>query len=79
MQRRVVNRRTFLGALALGVLARPPDVGAQQASKVYRVGYLSAGARDSAERLLQAFVRALRELGWVEGQSLIYEWRFADG
>jgi len=65
--------------LTLGVLARSPVVGARQAGKVHRVGYLSAGGRDSAEHLLQAFVRAVRDLGWVEGQKLILEWRWADG
>jgi putative ABC transport system substrate-binding protein len=73
-----VDRRRFLLTSLAGALAAPL-VAEGQAGKVYRVGYLSAGTRDSAEVLLQAFLRALRELGWVEGQSLALEWRFADG
>ena len=52
---------------------------AQQAGKVYRIGYLSAPTRASVEQALQAFLRKLRELGWVEGQNLIIEYRWADG
>jgi putative ABC transport system substrate-binding protein len=46
---------------------------------VYRVGYLSQPTRESVERPLRAFVKALRELGWVEGQNLVIEYRFAEG
>jgi putative ABC transport system substrate-binding protein len=72
-----MNRRNaglaLLGLLALG--AAPLAAEAQQAGKVYRIGYLSAPTRASVENGLQAFLRALRELGWVEGQNLIIEYR----
>ncbi len=57
----------------------PLTAEAQQAGKVYRIGYLSAPTRASVEQGLQAFLRALRELGWIEGQNLIIEYRWADG
>jgi putative ABC transport system substrate-binding protein len=73
-----VNRRDAVLALfALGAV--PLTVEAQQRGKVYRVGYLSAPTRESVEQVLQAFLRALRELGWVEGQNLIIEYRWAEG
>jgi putative tryptophan/tyrosine transport system substrate-binding protein len=76
-----MNRRNaglaLLALLAAG--AAPVTVRAQQAGKVYRVGYLSAPNRESVERTLEAFLRALRELGWVEGQNLIIEYRWAEG
>jgi putative ABC transport system substrate-binding protein len=76
-----MNRRNaglaLLGLLALG--AAPLAAEAQQAGKVYRIGYLSAPTRASVENGLQAFLRALRELGWVEGQNLIIEYRWAEG
>ena len=46
-------------------------VEAQQANKVYRVGFLSSGADNTSEP--QAVLRGLRELGYVEGQNIIVE------
>ena len=50
---------------------------AQQSKKVYRIGYL-ANAAGMAPRE-QAFRQGLRELGYVEGQNLVIEWRFSKG
>jgi putative tryptophan/tyrosine transport system substrate-binding protein len=60
--------------LALAVIAE-----AQQPKKVYRLGYLSAQepARESARA--EAIRRALRELGYIEGQNIAIEYRYADG
>jgi putative ABC transport system substrate-binding protein len=69
----------FIGAATPGLLTLPPAASAQQAGMAYRIGYLSAPTRASVENALQAFLRALRELGWVEGQNLIIEFRWADG
>jgi len=75
-----MNRRdSVLALLALGAAARPLAAAAQQAGKVYRIGYLSAPTRASVEQALQSFLRALRALGWVEGQNLIIEYRWAEG
>jgi putative ABC transport system substrate-binding protein len=77
----MMNRRN--GGLALLALlaagAAPVTVRAQQAGKVYRVGYLSTPTRESVERGLDAFLRKLRELGWIEGQNLVIEYRWAEG
>jgi putative tryptophan/tyrosine transport system substrate-binding protein len=75
----MLHRRTFVGGVLGGLLAAPLAAVAQQAGKVYRIGYLSAPTRASVEQVLQAFLRTLRELGWVEGQNLIIEYRWADG
>ena len=62
-----MDRRTFLGTLAGGLLAAPLAVEAQQAGKVYRVGILTNKASDPAEaRLWQAFRSGLRERGWID-------------
>ena len=50
---------------------------AQQAKKVYRVGYLSA--RLGIEAREEAFRQSMRDRGYVEGQNLVIEWRFAKG
>ena len=75
----MIDRRTFIGSVVGGVLAATRTANAQQAGKVYRIGYISAPSRASVELVLQAFLRALRDLGWVEGQNLVIEYRWADG
>jgi putative tryptophan/tyrosine transport system substrate-binding protein len=74
-----MNRRTFLCGLTLGTLAAPLAVGAQQAGKVYRIGYLSAGATSANPHNLEAFRQGLHALGWNEGRNIIIEYRSAEG
>jgi len=72
----VINRRAFITG-AIVVLTAPLAVHAQQAGRVWRLGVLGVG-----QRTAQSFIflrNALRELGYVEGQNLMIEWRFADG
>jgi putative ABC transport system substrate-binding protein len=71
------QRREFLATAVLFLAL--PLAGAQQAGKVYRIGYLSAPTRESVEHVVQAFLRRLRELGWVEGQNLVIEYQWAEG
>jgi ABC-type nitrate/sulfonate/bicarbonate transport system substrate-binding protein len=52
-------------------------VEAQQPKKVYRLGYLSP--RLGIDSVTEAFRQRLRELGYIEGQNLAIEWRFAKG
>ncbi len=61
-----------LGALlfALGVSAE-----AQQPGKIPRIGYLSLAAKASPRD--EAFVQGLRELGWIDGQTIAIEYRWA--
>ncbi len=65
---------TLVVTFALGLLAGPLLVDAQQAGKVYRIGYLSNGPR-----IHKAFGQGLRELGYVEGQNIVIERRFFKG
>jgi putative tryptophan/tyrosine transport system substrate-binding protein len=72
-----MDRRDF--AIGLGaVLAAPHTAGAQQAGRVYRLGFLSQGS-ETANPILDAFREQLRELGYVEGQNIIIEYRYAEG
>ena len=77
----MITRRAFLGSLALGAVAAPLAAQAQPAGKVPRVGYLSAGSYSDSQALgfLDAFRLGLRELGWVEGQNIAIDYRFAEG
>jgi len=74
-----MDRRALLGALANGALLLPLRALAQQTGRSYRIGYLSTPTRASVEHVLEAFLSKLRELGWVEGQNLAIEYRWADG
>jgi putative ABC transport system substrate-binding protein len=67
--------------LLLGLLLPASlSVLAQSAGKVYRIGYLSTGSSTATYlRPLEAFRRALRERGWVEGQNVVIEQRYAEG
>jgi len=65
--------------LALSVVLAPLTDEAQQASKVYRVGFLHWGSRGPGEQQFQAFEQALRERGWVTGENLVITYRFAEG
>ena len=77
-----MNRRHAPLALLFGLLpliATPALAQAPQAGRVYRVGYLSAPSRESVAQGVDAFLRRLRELGWVEGENLVVEFRWAEG
>jgi len=75
----VITRRNFIGTLAGGVLAAPLGAEGQQAGKVVRIGLLSYGASGPASAARwKAFRDQLRELGYVEGQNVIFETRWGD-
>jgi ABC-type uncharacterized transport system substrate-binding protein len=73
-----VDRRRFLLTSLAGALVAPLAVEAQPMGKVYRIGVLTGGSLSSA-RLLAPLTGALRELGYVEGQNLVIEGRYAEG
>src|SRR5262245_51733496 len=75
----LMHRRGFISVLAGGLLAAPLFVDGQQAAKVPRVGYLSAGAPTTASTFENAFRQGLRELGYVEDQNIAIEYRWAEG
>jgi putative ABC transport system substrate-binding protein len=75
----VTTRRAFLGTLAGGLVATPLSGHAQPAGKVYRIGYLAGGSSTASSQFPEAFRQGLRELGWVEGQNIVIEYRFAEG
>jgi putative ABC transport system substrate-binding protein len=72
-------RRKLIVALGASALTLPFASFAQLQGKVWRIGYLSAPTRKSVEPVVQEFLRALRELGWTEGQNLSIEYRWAEG
>jgi putative ABC transport system substrate-binding protein len=72
----VITRRVFIGSVAGGLLAAPLVAGAQPAGKVYRVGVLDPG-RVPGGACVPGFREGLRELGYIEGQTIVVDLRFA--
>jgi len=73
-------RRSAIGlmlTLVLGFFVTPLAVEAQQSKKVYRIGFLSAGSSLPTPNV-EAFQQSLRDLGYVEGQNLAIEYRYAE-
>jgi putative ABC transport system substrate-binding protein len=76
----VIDRRRFIGSLALGLLAAPLVAKAQPAGKVPRIGVLVVSEPASpTEPHVTAFRQGLREVGYVEGQNVAVEYRYAHG
>ena len=75
-----MNRRdTVYALLALG--AAPFASDAQQQAQIRRIGVLVAQSRSTPSNpnvYVDAFVRGMRDLGYIEGKNLVIEWRFAD-
>jgi len=68
--------RLAVALLALALLTAPLAAEAQQAVQVWRIGFL--GPPQSTD-LVRAFRHALRELGYVEGQNIVIEYRSTGG
>jgi putative tryptophan/tyrosine transport system substrate-binding protein len=75
---RLVNK-IICSMLSVFLLTLCSAVQAQQTKKVPRIGYLSASVRASHAPSFEAFQQGLRELGYVEGQNISIEARFAEG
>src|SRR5262245_45361339 len=64
--------------LALG-LTLAPFAAAQPPTKIWRIGYLGPVSPSTGARLLESFRQGLRERGYVEGQNILIDYRWADG
>jgi putative ABC transport system substrate-binding protein len=76
-----MDRRTFIGAMTGSLLAAPLAAEAQPAGKTARLGNLLIGPQPSPEELTKRAAGPMwikmKELGWVEGQNLVVERRYA--
>ncbi|MEO5700220.1 MAG: ABC transporter substrate-binding protein [Casimicrobiaceae bacterium] len=76
----MTTRRQVLLTMGVGLIAAPLPAHSQaKPQKVFRVGNLSTGSRPSDGSVPAALKDALRGLGYVEPQNIVYESRFADG
>ena len=78
-QRRLAKVARLILAVATCVLVSLSVVGAQPASKVARLGFLSSASPAVTRHFVEALRQGLAELGWVEGRNLAIEYRFAEG
>jgi len=76
-----MDRRRFLLTALAGALATPLGASAQQAGKTYTIGWLAMDPPVQGPRPhpREAFIQELKELGWVEGQNIRIERRWAEG
>jgi ABC-type uncharacterized transport system substrate-binding protein len=75
-----VRRREFITLLGGAAVVWPVVVvRAQQSGKVPRIGFLGAQSADSYASQLEGFRLGLRDLGYVEGKTIVIEYRWAEG
>jgi putative tryptophan/tyrosine transport system substrate-binding protein len=72
---RLPRNSLFVAFRVLAAVAAPSVVGAQEAPKIPRIGFLSPAAQTYQD----AFRRGLRELGYADGQNIRIEYRFGEG
>jgi len=80
----VISRRRFITGFVialtpLGATASAQEYKAQQSGKGPRIGYLSASSPAAEGHRRKAFSEGLRDLGWIEGQNILVEERWAEG
>jgi putative ABC transport system substrate-binding protein len=65
-------------ALAVAITLCGAVVDAQQAGKIFRIGFLDPSTASSIAVFLEAFRQELSKLGWIEGKNITIEYRFAE-
>ena len=76
----MIDRRAFLAGTGAVLLAAPLAAQAQQPGKVYRIGLLDYSASEPGRQAWwNVFRQRMRELGYVEGQNVAFEARWAEG
>ena len=74
-----MRRREFITLLGGAVVAWPLAARAQQSPKLPTIGFLGQSTPVIESRRLAAFLKRLRELGWIEARTVAIEYRWAEG
>jgi putative ABC transport system substrate-binding protein len=70
-------RAALAAMLAFGILVAPLAAEAQKPGKPHRIGFLRTSAPPDA--YIEAFRQGLKELGYIEGKNIAFEYRWAGG
>jgi putative ABC transport system substrate-binding protein len=73
-----MKKRITLWLLATLFLANVSLADAQQTGKIFRIGILDGSTASGSAVLLEAFRQEMSKLGWIEGKSITFEYRFAE-
>jgi len=73
-----MRRREFIMLLG-SAAAWPLAAGAQQPAKLPTIGFLGASTPSAWSHWSAAFVQRLRDLGWIDGRTVVIEYRWAEG
>jgi len=74
-----MNRRSFMTVAGASVVSVLLAGKAQAAAKIPRVGFLITGSASAYKGTIEALEGGLRELGYVEGRNVAFEYRYAEG
>ena len=74
-----MRRREFITLLGGAAVAWPFAARAQQAGRLPTIGFFGSSTPSAMSPWTAAFVRRLRELGWIEGRTIAIEYRWAEG
>jgi putative ABC transport system substrate-binding protein len=74
-----MRRREFIALLGVATASLPLAARAQQGGKVSRIGYLGSSSPSLEPHYVEAFRRKLRDLGHVEGENIVIEYRWGEG
>jgi putative ABC transport system substrate-binding protein len=73
-----MNKNLFCLVLSALLLGTDIAAAAQQAGKIFRIGFLDNSTASSIAVFLEAFRQELGKLGWIEGKNMTIEYRFAE-
>jgi putative ABC transport system substrate-binding protein len=74
-----MRRREFIVLLGGSALSWSPPLRAQQAAALPTIGFLGVATPSTQKDGVVAFLKRLRELGWIEGRTVAIEYRWAEG
>jgi putative ABC transport system substrate-binding protein len=74
-----MKRRDAMLMLVGAAVAWPFTAHAQPSEKTHRLGYIGLNRPQEVQHLLDALRDGLRELAWIEGQSFVFDFRWAEG
>src|SRR5262245_38565460 len=78
--RRIENRKLAgIVAIVLALALVGARIEAQQPAKVSRIGYLGLSFPSANVARIEALRQGLRDLRYIEGENIVFEWRWAEG